>query len=563
MSLNDKVILSQILEQERKEKSPSASDSVFFETFVAEQVTKDHDLSYEELEAGLMGSGGDGGIDSIYVFVNGEMAYEDIDLASLKKNVLIEVVIVQAKLSANFKESSVEKMTASSEVIFDLNKDINSLRAVYNEGIQSAATVFREVYKGLASKFPALRFRFVYASTGSEVHPNVRRKADILESKIKALFSDVECSFEFLGASELLSLARRRAASTHTLPLAETPISTTGEVGYVCLVHLQEYVRFIRDDRGQLRRTLFEANVRDYQGSTAINEEIAQSLEATGGEDFWWLNNGITIIASKATQSGKSLTLEDPQIVNGLQTSTEIFRYFRDIAEPSDMRTVLVRVIVPTKAESRDRVIKATNSQTNIPPASLRATEKIHRDIEEYLLAHGLYYDRRKNYYKNEGRPSEKIIGIPLLAQAVMSTLLQRPDNARARPSSLFKQDQYYEKVFSAQYPIELYRVCASIVKKADAALRSDTDLEARERNNVRFYVSMWIAAVSAQESPPSPNRLASVDPDGITAECIREAIGVVLAAYNNLGGGDRVAKGPDLVEALKKDLKEATLVDD
>ena len=169
---------------------------------------------------------------------------------------------------------------------------------------------------------------------------------------------------------------------------------------------------------GQLRRNLFESNVRDYQGSTAVNGEISQSLRVNAGEDFWWLNNGITIIAAKATQSGKTLTFEDPQIVNGLQTSTEIFQYFSEADTESDERNVLVRIIVPTKAESRDRVIKATNSQTSIPPASLRATDKIHRDIEEYLRPFGLYYDRRKNYHKNEGRPLEKIVSIPLMAQS-------------------------------------------------------------------------------------------------------------------------------------------------
>lgn len=387
MNANDKIILGQILDQERQERAPTSSKSGFFEMFVAEQAIKDHDLAYEELEAGLIGSGGDGGIDAMYILVNGEMAQEDIDLASLKKNVLIEVVIIQAKLSDGFKESTIEKMTGSSEIIFDLGKDLETFRSVYNDGLRSAATTFRTVYKGLAAKFPTLRFRFVYASTGSEIHPNVRRKSDLLKGKIRSLFSNAECEFEFFGASELLALARRQPPTSHELALAETPISSAGEVGYICLIQLREYDKFIRDSSGQLRRNLFEANVRDYQGSSAVNDEIAHSLRVAGGEDFWWLNNGITIIAGKATQSGKMLTLEDPQIVNGLQTSTEIFRYFSEANTETDARNMLVRVIVPTKAESRDRVIKATNSQTNIPPASLRATDKIHRDIEEYLSA--------------------------------------------------------------------------------------------------------------------------------------------------------------------------------
>lgn len=558
MSANDKIILDQILDQQRIERAPTASKSEFFEMFVAEQALKEHDLAYDELEAGLIGGGGDGGIDSMYVLVNGEMAQEDVDLAPLKKSVLIEVVIIQAKLTDSFKESVIDKMTAVSEDIFDLGRDLAQFKGVYNEGVLSAAELFRMVYKGLAAKFPTLRFRFVYASTGSDVHPNVARKTDLLAKKIRGLFSNAEYGFDFLGASNLLTLARRQPPASHELALAETPISSAGEIGYICLVRLRDYDKFIRDESEQLRRNLFESNVRDYQGSTSVNEEIAHSLRVKGGEDFWWLNNGITIISGKATQSGKTLTLEDPQIVNGLQTSSEIFRYFTEANTEGDERNVLVRVIVPTKGESRDRVIKATNSQTSIPPASLRATDKIHRDIEEFLRPFGLYYDRRKNYHKNEGRPLEKIIGIPLMAQAVMAVLLQRPDDARARPSSLLKKDTDYEMVFSTKLPIEIYRVSASIVKKVDALLRVGASLDARERNNLRFYVAMRVAALAAGKSSPSPAELAAIDLDKITDDGIRTSLAAVKSAYDALGGGDRVAKGPDLVEAVKNELTAA-----
>lgn len=134
------------------------------------------------------------------------------------------------------------------------------------------------------------------------------------------------------------------------------------------------------------------------------------------------------------------ITVENPEVVNGLQTSTEIHNYFSGCNTEGEERNLLVRVIVPNAIESRDHIIKATNSQTAIPPASLRATDRIHRDIEEYLKPFGLYYDRRKNYYKNEGKSINRIVGIPQMAQAIMAIVLQKPDTARARPSSLMKK---------------------------------------------------------------------------------------------------------------------------
>ncbi len=523
--------------------------------FVAEQVLKEHDLTYDELEAGQTGSGGDGGIDAMYVLVNGEMIQEDLDLSTLKKNILIEVVIIQAKITDGFKESAIDKLSAVSEDIFDLGKDLDLLKPVYNDGLRASAAIFRTVYKELAAKFPELRFQFVYATTGFEVHPNVRRKTEKLGDRIRGMFSNANYSFDFLDSSSLLALARRQPPSSYELVLAETPITSAGDVGYICLVRLHDYDKFIRDSTGQLRRNIFEANVRDYQGSTAVNEEIAQSLRFKDGEDFWWLNNGVTIIAARATQSGKILNVEDPQIVNGLQTSTEIFKYFSEAKTEAENRNILVRVIVPTKAESRDRVIKATNSQTTIPAASLRATDKIHRDIEEYLYPFGLYYDRRKNHHKNDGRPLEKIVGIPLMAQAIMAVLLQRPNDARARPSSLLKKDSDYDKVFSTELPIAVYRVSASIVKKVDGALRQKTELDARERNNLRFYVAMRVAAIAAGKKSPSAADIAAIDPTRITDEVISKSIDSIKKAYEGLGGGDRVAKGSELVDQVKNEI--------
>lgn len=554
---NDKIILEQILEEQRKERAPSASKSEFFELFVAEQTLKDYDLGYDELEAGIVDGGDDGGIDAMYVLVNGEMAQDDFDFSSLKKGILIEVYMIQSKLSDGFGETAIEKITATAEEIFDLSKDLDSLSAVYNEGVLAAAKNFRRVYEGLATKFPTLKFRVIYATRGdeSEIHHKVQRKAEILGEKIRGAFSHAECAFDFLGASKLLDLARTRPPESYELALAETPISSTGDVGYICLVRLRDFAKFISDENKQLRRNLFESNVRDYQGSTTVNEEMAKTLRTSGGEDFWWLNNGVSIIAGKATQSGKALTLEDPQIVNGLQTSTEIHRYFSEEGRAGDERNLLVRVIVPTAAESRDRVIKATNSQTAIPPASLRATDKIHRDIEEYLRQFDLYYDRRKNFHKNEGRPLEKIIGIPLMAQAVMSILLQRPDDARARPSTLLKDDADYAKVFSAAMPIEVYRVCAAIIKRVDAVLRETDGLDARERNNLRFYIAMQVAAVAAGKVEPTAQNIAAIKVDDISNENIEESLDSVLRAYNQLGGDDRVAKGKVLVASVKIDL--------
>ena len=553
MPANDRILLEQILEQKKSDIAPDASDSDFFELFAASEILKDYSLSYDELASGLVGGGNDGGVDGLWVFVNGELVREDSSLDNLRSNVEIELVLIQAKRSGGFQEEPINKLIAFTEHLFDLSKDISLYNSRYNEHVITIMSIFRNMYQRLISSFPVLNIRYIYATLGNEVHPNIREKSNDLIDKAKNLFSDINVHFTFLGASELLSIARKQPREVFQLRLAESPIIAGDSIAYVSLVKLTDYYNFISDDDGAIRVELFESNVRDFQGKTEVNKEISDTLSNRGPEDFWWLNNGITVLASNATQSGKVLTLEDPQIVNGLQTSRQIYEHFHSEGNAEDNRLLLVRVIVTQDEGSRDRIIKATNSQTYIPPASLKATDKIQRDIEQYLKTKGLHYDRRKNYYKNLGKPIATIVSIPQMAQALMAIILERPDTARARPSSLIKREEDYRRLFNADYPIQVYYSCIRLVRLVEAYLKSDPNLEQKDRNNIRFYVALELARELTGEKSPNINQLAEISEAEVNENLLSAATNRVLVEYNALGATDQIAKGRELLDAINQ----------
>ena len=289
---------------------------------------------------------------------------------------------------------------------------------------------FRNVYQALASTFPSFKIHYYYAAhkADTHLHDNLLHKADELKEIATDMFSGVDVRFDFLGARRLLELARRRPRTTPELRV----IKNLSDVnGYIVLSRLDEYARFLRDSTGGFRADLFESNVRDFQGNTEVNAEITNTLRNEKDIDFWWMNNGVTILASRATLAGDTVTIENPQIVNGLQTSTQIAESCAQGSE--DTRKVMVKIISSEDEETRDKIIKATNRQNPIQSATLRATDKIQRDIETALKSVGLFYDRRKNHYKNQDKPRNKIVSIPLMAQALMAVMLGRPDQARAR----------------------------------------------------------------------------------------------------------------------------------
>lgn len=550
MSSSKLTIIKEVLTQKKAEIAADMTEDEFFNLFSSEQILKDFELSYDELKDGIVEGGNDGGIDAIYTFINGELLEEDTDYTGLKKEIVIDLVIIQSKNTGGFSEEPLNKFIASAQDLLNLSNDLNSLKATYKKELRKKVELFRNAYLRLASKFPKLNISYYYSALATELHPNVERKVEQLQTVINAQISDCNHNFKFIGVEDLLSLARKQPVRVKALNIDGTPINTK-DGGYIALVSLTNYYDFITDNN-KLVKAFFDANVRDYQGKIEVNQAIADSLKNPNNEDFWWLNNGVTITTTKATLASQSLTIEDPQIVNGLQSSHELYYHFSSGGNRDDLRKIMVRVIKPTDEKSRLKIIKATNSQTNVPIASLRATDEIHLNIEEYFLSQGLYYDRRKNYYKNLGKPSEQIISIPYLSQIITSIALREPNNSRARPSTLIKNDEEYKKIFSKEYDVDIYAKGVELQKKIEVSLKEfKPELTTSEIGNIKFHVSMFIVVDTLKKLTYSPNEIKNINVSSISNEQINKSITTIKEIYDSQGATDKVAKSQDFVTAI------------
>ena len=301
-------------------------------------------------------------------------------------------------------------------------------------------------------------------------------KKTIGESNISRL----DIKYNFIGGEELKNLSYKKPEYSIDLVLKDSPLTLEfgdNNIGYIALVSLKNYYDFIVDN-GNIRKYLFDSNVRDYQNSTTVNSEIEESIKEDTGIDFWWLNNGITIIAGKdSSQIGKRLSLKNIQIVNGLQTSYSIYNSLKesDIYNTCDDRSLFVKIIICDQKPIIDKIIRTTNSQNTIPSSVLRATDNIQRDMEQYFESKGYYYDRRKNYYKNLGKPIDKIVSINLLSQCIISLILpeKNPSRARSNPTVLIKKDEDYRNIFSDSISFQVYLNSVLIYKKVEKELKT------------------------------------------------------------------------------------------
>lgn len=565
MSTNDPIILTKTLSAQLIESGLEVSEDSFFNRFCVEQILKDFELSQDELTEGIVDGGDDGGIDGIFSFVNREPLAQDAGPESFGRNPLFEIYIVQSKNKDSFGDLAVQKVTNSLRDLLDLSKEIDTLRIKYNPALLEAMDLFRTKYLEAASRHPALTIHFRYCSKGdtAQVHPKVHHEMETLQNVVKGHFSHANVTCLLLGARELLTESRREKSYTLQLSVLEVPLSR-GNSNYVVLTSLKDYSSFVKDNEGKLRSYLFDSNVRDFQGRVTVNKDIMESLKAEDEIDFWWLNNGVTILASNASIAGKRMSLDNVQIVNGLQTTQTIHNYMSSKGEGSTTdseKSVLVRIIVTSDPIVRDKIIKATNSQTAIPAAYLRASDRIQRDIEQYFQSEGWYYDRRKNYYRNVGKPLARIVGIPLLAQAMAAIVYKEPHIARARPASLGKNDESYNKIFASQTPLKAYLNCIKIVRKFDSVIRAGTlNSTLQERFNFKLHSVLVTVCRYLQSTTFDARQVAEADFDKIDnnlcATCIDST--VLLArksAQANSWSIERVAKNSEFVAKLIRSL--------
>jgi hypothetical protein len=296
MAKNDVILLDGIIDQRVASAWPSNERGEVFEFFVLEQVLKDYDLSAEELEAGWTDGRNDGGIDGLYVFVNGHLLEDAEDFVWPRSHAAIDVWLITCKHHPTFHQDSLDAIIATIQELFDLSTEAERLHGSYSNQLLELRSVFEAAYRRLSIGRPQLQFNVVYASRGdsSNIGESVLARARQIEATIAALFSSCSAQFVFVGAAELIASHRRSKTFSLNLPFIEH--LATGKDSYVLLVRLEDYWRFFSDETGNLRRYLFDSNVRDFLGPNSVNDDIARSLRHADAPDFWWLNNGVTIL---------------------------------------------------------------------------------------------------------------------------------------------------------------------------------------------------------------------------------------------------------------------------
>ncbi|MGR3272654.1 AIPR protein [Thalassococcus profundi] len=431
----------------------------------------------------VCGDGGDLNVDAFAVKINGRFVFDAQvvdDILSMSGVMDVEFLILQAKTSSSFDGAAM--LALGDNMVKEIFSDNQSLP--FNDDIKRLIEIINRVYENAAKLKDNPICRIFYACTGSwkndpYITSIISRKREELEDT--NLFSEV--SFEPLGARELQKLYRQTkislSRSVRIDNLITLPTIRGVEAAYVCSLPASEFLKLLVDDDGDLLRTVFVDNVRDFQGANPVNTDIARTIQNGELDQFVLRNNGITIVAKNIRPTSKNYLLEDYQIVNGCQTSHVIFENRSDV---NDDLHVPIKLIHTEDEEVAQSIIKSTNKQTQVDENDLLAFTSFQHDLEDFYAAKDgdfrLFYERRgKQFARSEGIEKGRIVTKGAQLKYYASMFCDVPNQAGRYQGTLLKNNK--DRVFQNDHRPDAYYTSAFAAYRFEIAIRR---LDAVER---------------------------------------------------------------------------------
>lgn len=562
MSKDTYKILVQQMTEDRAKDAGLRDVTKAWELVVNTLIMAPYDLSVDEIEAGITDGGADGQIDAMYVIVNGivltDEAAENKTIPE-KGPLEIDIIIIQSKYTDSFEENPLKSVRATVRDLLSLSKDYSTVHfKEYNSSIQSKFALARLAILSSSGRAATIKCRICFATKGSNahIHGSVIATGNTLTHELGTSAATKDVELRYFGAEQIIDMSRM--PQIHVRQLAFQEQLSHDENSFACLVPIDAIISFLSDSSGNLIRSLFDANVRDFLGTaTDVNEGIYQTLETLGDEDFWWYNNGVTLVADAVDPKGKHLALTDPLLVNGLQTCNVIHAFMSstevsvEAKKHIGSKRILVRIIKPTSDAVRDGIIRATNSQTHIPKPYLRGMDRVHRNIEDFFRKHRLFYERRKNQYRNEEKPRSSIVTLTEMSQSLVAALLFRGGDARGRPTTLINDDKDYQTLFSESYPLDTF---LAVIRAKREIMSILTYIEpsrgAGFRNNVVWHALAFVSGVYFHNTKHAASGWAALK---IDAQWLQKAVEYVVKRFDEEGGSDGVAKSPGFQESIAR----------
>lgn len=438
-----------------------------------------HGLEYDDLIDGIMGEGGDEGIDLCYVFCNGTLVKDEE--FPINKESIVKVKFFQVKKEDGFSTDGFRKFKEGIEEIFNLDIELDELQKIgANQDIIDMAELIRKVFRKARTERAKFSCEVFYVTISSDI--NISEKIKHLEEELSKNSLSIPFEFNYWGAQKLLDLNNQTDElieikfDSQPLNISEKDVDTSGFAGFV---NGNELLATLIDEDDNFKTHLTDGNVRFFLGEDKkINSSIIDTaLDESKSSTFWAMNNGLTIIGDSISPlESKSYSVKNPQIVNGCQTIHCLYYAFSKDGKnslPPSLK-VFVKLVKTENLDIQSDIISATNSQNPVKAASLKANDNIQRNIEKHLIEAGIYYERRDNFYKRQGITGNKVIGLLKMAQIIHTVVNKESVVAVNDTTTLFDTETKYNSIFNDKADYDLYKFSTILYQKIWSIKNSD-----------------------------------------------------------------------------------------
>lgn len=271
-------------------------------------ISKQYPRNFEFEDASL-GGGDDVGLDGAAVIVNGIFvtAPEEVEELATRNGYLdIDFYLVQSKSSPKFKGDQVGTFLFGVKSLFDdkssmpENAEITNLRAIKDK-IYDLSIQF--------TKLPSLNLYFVTTGSWQDPEPiRGRANRELNDLQTRKIFGSVELNFvDAERLKELFRELQRRVVKEIKLDYQTAMPDVTGVTrSFLGALKAKDFVNLLSDSDGNLQKSLFYDNVRDFQGHNSVNKDIYETIgNPTKQARLALMNNGVTIIAKQIEQISK------------------------------------------------------------------------------------------------------------------------------------------------------------------------------------------------------------------------------------------------------------------
>lgn len=429
------------------------ADGLAFERFVNYTILRSHQPDAFNGDSELfdtvnIGGTQDMGIDGIAIKLNG-LIIRDIneveDLVSKFPRLDIEFIFIQSKYKSNFDKGEFNNFTDGVREFLS-----ESQRQPHSDEIKELIRIKEYllgddvVYKWQDN--PKVRLYYVVMGKWHDSKHQLAL-ADQLKEDIAALNTYDVPNIHFIDLSGYKAIldSNDNNFEVNIDSIDIMPLTSVNGVDNSCILlcTAEEINKLLTTKEGIIRKSLFDDNVRDFQGDNSINSEINATI-TNEPEKFALLNNGITIVCNKYTTSNRKITLKNPQIVNGCQTSHVIFNH-ADNGDISKRVPLVIKIISTENQDITNQIVRGTNRQNIVLDEAFETTKPFHKELEEFINAlstdyERFYYERRsKQYDHNPSINQFEKLNLRIIIHSFVSMYLNNPHLSHRHESKLLE----------------------------------------------------------------------------------------------------------------------------